>query len=248
MHKTPILTVIIPTYNEEGYIEDALKSVAFADEIILIDSFSEDATVLLATPLVSKVISREFDNFSNQKNEALKQAKGQWVLFLDADERVSKSLEKEIIDTIENSVHSGYKINFPHFYRNRFLYNHSDDVLRLVKREGAYYMGEVHEKLQCQGSVGKLKNKMLHYTYKDLHSYLTKKERYAWFQAKQQYAKGKRATWMHLWFKPMFRFFKSYIIKGGYRDGIPGLTVAGVNAYGVFQRYVKLRLLYKSME
>tara|TARA_B110000285_G_scaffold172140_1_gene192773 strand:+ start:2016 stop:2762 length:747 start_codon:yes stop_codon:yes gene_type:complete len=248
MHKTPILTVIIPTYNEEGYIEDALKSVAFADEIILIDSFSEDATVLLATPLVSKVISREFDNFSNQKNEALKQAKGQWVLFLDADERVSKSLEKEIIDTIENSVHSGYKINFPHFYMNRFLYNHSDDVLRLVKREGAYYMGEVHEKLQCPGSVGKLKNKMLHYTYKDLHSYLTKKERYAWFQAKQQYAKGKRATWMHLWFKPMFRFFKSYIIKGGYRDGIPGLTVAGVNAYGVFQRYVKLRLLYKSME
>ena len=248
MHKTPILTVIIPTYNEEGYIEDALKSVAFADEIILIDSFSEDATVLLATPLVSKVISREFDNFSNQKNEALKQAKGQWVLFLDADERVSKSLEKEIIDTLENSVHSGYKINFPHFYMNRFLYNHSDDVLRLVKREGAYYMGEVHEKLQCQGSVGKLKNKMLHYTYKDLHSYLTKKERYAWFQAKQQYAKGKRATWMHLWFKPMFRFFKSYIIKGGYRDGIPGLTVAGVNAYGVFQRYVKLRLLYKSME
>ena len=248
MHKTPILTVIIPTYNEEGYIEDALKSVAFADEIILIDSFSEDATVLLATPLVSKVISREFDNFSNQKNEALKQAKGQWVLFLDADERVSKSLEKEIIDTIENSVHSGYKINFPHFYMNRFLYNHSDDVLRLVKREGAYFMGEVHEKLQCQGSVGKLKNKMLHYTYKDLHSYLTKKERYAWFQAKQQYAKGKRATWMHLWFKPMFRFFKSYIIKGGYRDGIPGLTVAGVNAYGVFQRYVKLRLLYKSME
>ena len=248
MHKTPTLTVIIPTYNEEGYIEDALKSVAFADEIILIDSFSEDATVLLATPLVSKVISREFDNFSNQKNEALKQAKGHWVLFLDADERVSKSLEKEIIDTIENSVHSGYKINFPHFYMNRFLYNHSDDVLRLVKREGAYYMGEVHEKLQCQGSVGKLKNKMLHYTYKDLHSYLTKKERYAWFQAKQQYAKGKRATWMHLWFKPMFRFFKSYIIKGGYRDGIPGLTVAGVNAYGVFQRYVKLRLLYKSME
>ena len=248
MHKTPTLTVIIPTFNEAGYIEDALKSVAFADEIILIDSFSEDATVLLATPLVSKVISREFDNFSNQKNEALKQAKGQWVLFLDADERVSKSLEKEIIDTIENSVHSGYKINFPHFYMNRFLYNHSDDVLRLVKREGAYYMGEVHEKLQCQGSVGKLKNKMLHYTYKDLHSYLTKKERYAWFQAKQQYAKGKRATWMHLWFKPMFRFFKSYIIKGGYRDGIPGLTVAGVNAYGVFQRYVKLRLLYKSME
>ena len=89
---------------------------------------------------------------------------------------------------------------------------------------------------------------MLHYTYKDLHSYITKTESYAWFQAKQQYAKGKRATWMHFWFKPLFRFFKSYIIKGGYKDGVPGLTVAGVNAYGVFQRYVKLHLLHKSME
>ncbi|MDB4028724.1 glycosyltransferase family 2 protein [Flavobacteriaceae bacterium] len=248
MHKTPTLTVIIPTFNEAGYIEDALKSVAFADEIILIDSFSEDATLTLATPHVSKVLSREFDNFSNQKNEALKHAKGQWVLFLDADERVTQSLEKEIKETIQNPVHSGYKINFPHFYMNRFLYSHSDDVLRLVKREGAHFIGEVHEKLLCNGSVGRLKNKMLHYTYKNLHSYITKKESYAWFQAKQQYAKGKRATWMHFWFKPLFRFFKSYIIKGGYKDGVPGLTVAGVNAYGVFQRYVKLHLLHKSME
>jgi glycosyltransferase involved in cell wall biosynthesis len=248
MQKTPSLTVIIPTYNEAGYIEDALKSVAFADEIILIDSFSEDATVALATPHVTKVISRAFDNFSSQKNEALKHATSQWVLFIDADERVTQSLEKEIKETLLETQHGGYKINFPHFYMNRFLYSHSDDVLRLVKREGATYSGDVHEKLRCQGTVGTLKNKMLHYTYKDLHSYITKKEKYAGFQAKQQYAKGKRATWMHFWCKPIFRFFKSYIIKGGFKDGVPGLTVAAVNAYGVFERYVKLRLLHKGME
>ena len=248
MHKAPTLTVIIPTFNEEGYIQDALKSVAFADEIILIDSFSDDATISLAKPFVDNILYREFDNFSNQKNEALKHAKGQWVLFLDADERVTQSLKKEILQTLQNPIHSGYKINFPHFYMNRFLYSHSDNVLRLVRKEGAYYRGEVHEELICKGSIGTLKNKMLHYTYKDLLSYITKKEKYAWFQAKQLYAKGKRATWLHFWLKPMFRFFKSYIIKGGYKDGIPGLTVASVNAYGVFQRYVKLSLLNKSMK
>lgn len=130
---------------------------------------------------------------------------------------------------------------------NRFLYSHSDDVLRLVKREGAYYSGTVHEKLHCEGSVGMLENKMLHYTYKNLHSYISKKESYAWFQAEQLYAKGKRATWLHFWFKPGYRFFKSYILKGGFKDGIPGLTVATVNAYGVFERYAKLRLLHKGM-
>ncbi|WP_271855701.1 glycosyltransferase family 2 protein [Patiriisocius marinus] len=241
------LTVIIPTYNEAAYIIDALKSVAFADEIILIDSFSDDETVALAKPLVTKVLERKFDNFSGQKNAALQHATGDWVLFLDADERVTQSLEQEIKATIANPKHGGYKINFPHYYMNRFLYSHSDDVLRLVKREGASYSGKVHEKLTCEGSIGKLENKMLHYTYKGLTNYITKKESYAWYQAEQLYNKGKKATLFHFFFKPIYRFFSSFILKGGFKDGVPGLTVAAVNAYGVFQRYVKLRLLYKGM-
>jgi len=243
----PKLSVIIPTYNEEAYIEDALRSVSFADEIIVIDSFSNDETVAISKKYASKVLQREFDNFSEQKNHALAQATGDWVLFVDADERVTYSLASEIKRTIANPVHGGYKINFPHFYMNRFLYSHSDDVLRLVKREGASYSGSVHEKLQCEGSIGKLKNRMLHYTYKGLEHYITKKESYAWFQAEQLYNTGKRANWFHLWLKPCYRFFSSYILKGGFKDGVPGLTVATVNAYGVFQRYVKLRLLQKGM-
>jgi glycosyltransferase involved in cell wall biosynthesis len=243
----PTLSVIIPTYNEAAYILDALASVAFADQIILIDSFSEDKTVALAKPLVTKIIEREFDNFSSQKNAALQYATSDWVLFLDADERVTQSLEQEIIATISNPKHGGYKINFPHFYMNRFLYSHSDDVLRLVKREGASYSGNVHEKLRCEGTIGKLENHMLHYTYKGLTNYITKKESYAWYQAEQLYNKGKKATLFHFFFKPIYRFLKSFIIKGGYKDGVPGLTVAAVNAYGVFERYAKLRLLYKGM-
>ena len=243
----PKLTVIIPTFNEEAYLEDALFSVKFADEIIVIDSFSEDKTPEIAKKYAPKFLQRKFDNFSNQKNFALKEATGDWVLFVDADERVTHSLEAEIKETIQNPKHGGYKINFPHFYMNRFLYNHSDDVLRLVKREGATFSGSVHEKLQCEGSIGKLKNKMLHFTYKGLNNYITKKEAYAWFQAEQLHEKGKKTNWFHLLFKPNYRFFRSFILKGGFRDGVPGMTVAAVNAYGVFERYVKLMLLRRGM-
>ncbi|MGB3345218.1 MAG: glycosyltransferase family 2 protein [Aequorivita sp.] len=243
----PKLTVIIPTFNEEAYLEDALFSVKFADEIIVIDSFSTDRTPEIAKQYATKFLQRKFDNFSSQKNFALKEATGNWVLFVDADERVTHSLEAEIKETIRNPKHSGYKINFPHFYMNRFLYNHSDDVLRLVKREGAKFSGSVHEKLHCEGSIGKLKNKMLHFTYKGLHNYITKKEAYAWFQAEQLHKKGKKTTWFHLLFKPNYRFFRSFILKGGFKDGVPGMTVAAVNAYGVFDRYVKLMLLRRGM-
>jgi len=188
------LTVIIPTFNEEAYLNDALFSVAFADEIIVIDSFSTDKTPEIAQKYTTKFLQREFDNFSNQKNFAIKEATGDWILFLDADERVTHSLEVEILETIENPLHSGYLINFPHFYMNRFLYNHSDDVLRLVKREGAYFTGTVHEKLHCDGSIGKLDNKMLHYTYKGLHNYIKKKEAYAWFQADNLFEQNKTTT------------------------------------------------------
>ena len=243
----PKLSVIIPTFNEANYLKDALISVAFADEIIVVDSFSTDQTPEIAKAYATKFLQRKFDNFSAQKNFALQHATGDWILFLDADERVTHSLETEIATTLKDPKYDCYLINFPHFYMNRFLYNHSDDVLRLVKREGAYFTGAVHEKLQCTGSVGRLKNKMLHFTYKGLRPYIEKKEAYAWFQAEELFAQNKNVTWFHLAFKPMYRFFSSYFLKGGIFDGIPGLTVAAVNAYGVFQRYVKLLLLHKGM-
>src|SRR5690554_586786 len=162
----PKLTVIIPTYNEEAYLEDALFSVTFADEIIVIDSFSTDSTPSIAKKYATKFLQRNFDNFSNQKNFALKEATGDWVLFVDADERVPYALKTEVLETIKNPKHTGYKINFPHFYMNRFLYHHSDDVLRLVKRDGAKFSGSVHEVLEHPGTTGKLNAKMLHFTYK----------------------------------------------------------------------------------
>ncbi|MEL6812185.1 MAG: glycosyltransferase family 2 protein [Bacteroidota bacterium] len=241
------LTVIIPTFNEEAYIEAALRSVRFADEIIVVDSFSTDRTPEIARHYATTFLEREFDNFSSQKNFALEHATSEWILFLDADERITYPLQLEIKEAIESGKHGGYKLNFPHFYMNRFLYHHSNDVLRVVKRKGTKYSGLVHEKLQCEGTIGQLKNPVLHFTYKGLEHYIKKKESYAWFQAEQLYKKGKKATLFLMFVKPTYRFFSSYFLKGGFRDGIPGLVIAAINSYGVFSRYAKLILLQRGM-
>lgn len=242
------LTVIIPTYNEADYINDAIKSVDFANEIIIVDSFSSDSTKTIASNNRCKVIERKFDNFSNQKNEAIKHVTSEWILFLDADERVTQKLKIEILKTIKEAKHQGYKISFPHFYMNRFLYHHTNKVLRLVKNNNVYFKGNVHEKLIIKGSIGELKNFMIHYTYKGLFHYLAKKDSYAWFQAKNMQRNKKKSSYFVLFFKPFYRFFHSYIIKRGFLDGIPGLAVAAINAYGVFSRYAKLILLEKNLK
>ncbi|MGB6269165.1 MAG: glycosyltransferase family 2 protein [Olleya sp.] len=242
------LTVIIPTYNEEHYIGDSLFSVQFADEIIVIDSFSTDNTVTIARKFNCKVIQREFDNFSNQKNHALQFATCDWILFVDADERIPYKLQSQVLNAISSNKHNGYKLKFPHFFINRFLYHHYNYVTRLVKRTECHFEGSVHEKLIINGSIGKLNSPVLHFTYKGLQHYINKKDSYAWFQAKQMKAKEKNATYFHLVFKPFYRFFSSYILRGGFRDGIPGLSIASINAYGVFSRYVKLILLQKGLK
>ena len=244
----PTLTVIIPTFNEAEYIKDALQSVQFADKIIVVDSYSTDGTQEIVKNFGCTILERKFDDFSAQKNFAIDQVTSDWILFIDADERVTRSLEAEIKSVLQQPKHGGYKINFPHFFMNRFLYFQSNDVLRLVKREGAHFTGLVHEKLQCEGSVGKLKQKMIHYTYKGMNHYITKKEKYAWFQAEQRLEKNKKTTYFLLFFKPTYRFFDSFIKKGGFRNGIPGLVLATIDSYGVFSRYVKLMLLNRGIK
>ncbi len=242
------LTVIIPTYNEANYIVGALYSVKFADEIIVIDSYSKDQTAEIAKSHNCKVIQRKFDNFSNQKNHALQFATTEWILFLDADERITYDLQSQIEEAMHHGKHTAYKLHFPHFFMNRFMYHHDNDVTRLVLREKCHFEGSVHEKLIVQGSIGKLKSKVLHYTYKGLEHNLKKKDSYAWFQAEQMQAKNKKTSYIQLFFKPTYRFFNEYIIKGGFLDGIPGLAVASINAYGVFSRYAKLILLQRNLK
>lgn len=242
------LTVIIPTFNEENYIQDCLQSVHFANQIIIVDSFSTDGTLDIAKKYNCEVIQRKFDNFSNQKNEAIRLAKSDWILFVDADERVTQKLKLEILNTINTAGHNAYKLRFPHFYMNRFLYHTENKVVRLVKNQEIRFEGEVHEKLLFKGTVGVLDNFMIHYTYKGLFHYIKKKDSYAWFQAKMALDRKKKTRYIHLFFKPFYRFFHTYFIRKGFLDGVPGLAVATIDAYGVFSRYVKMILIEKGLK
>lgn len=244
------LSVIILTYNEEKYIADAIKSVSFADEIIVIDSYSNDLTVKIAEELNCKVLQHKFKNFSSQKNIAIPYAQGEWILFLDADERVTPALQQEILETINTpGDFRAFKLRFPHFFIDDFLYHKADKVTRLVYNSGVHCTGEVHEKLHIpKGKTGILKNHVLHFTYKGIFHYMAKKECYSWFQANEQFKKNKKVTYYHLAFKPFYRFFFIYIVKRGYLDKTAGLAGAAFDAYGVFARYLKLMLLQKGLK
>ncbi len=243
------LSVVILTYNERPYIEDAIKSVAFADEIIVMDSFSTDETVATALSLGCRVIQRKFDNFSNQRNHAIPFAQGDWILFLDADERISISLQTEILNSIASTKHVAYKLRNPHFFLNHFLYHKADKIIRLAKNNRIYFTGDVHEKLQiASGSLGILDHYIIHYTYKGMFHFLSKKESYAWFQAGELFKKRKKTSYFHLAIKPFYRFFSTYILKRGFMDGIPGFAGSATDAYGVFARYAKLILLERDLK
>lgn len=242
------LSVIILTYNEEFYIVDAIKSVSFADEIIVIDSYSTDATPQIVADMQTKLVYRKFDNYCNQRNYAISQVSGDWILFLDADERVSNELETEILEKITSDKFDAYKIWFPHFFMNRFLFHYTDKVIRLVKNSNIHFENEVHEKLILKSKPGVLKNYMIHYTYKGLYHFISKKDSYAWFQARMSVNKGKKATLFLLFFKPLYRFFHTYFVKRVYLDGIPGFAAASIDAYGVFSRYAKIILIEKKLK
>lgn len=239
------ISIIILTLNEEDYIEDAIKSVSFAKEIIVLDSFSNDNTIEIAKKNGAKVLQRKFDNYAAQRNHAIEFATGDWILFLDADERVTEKLSEEIQKKIHSTIFVAYKIWFPHYFMNRFLFHYTDKVIRLVKNEKFTFKNEVHEKIVIDGKIGILKNYMVHLTYKGLDSFIEKKDKYAWFQALMQTKKGKKASLFKLFFKPLYRFFHTYFIKRVFLDGVPGLAASSIDAYGVFSRYAKMILLEK---
>lgn len=242
------VTAIIPTFNEENYIEEAINSVSFADEIIIIDSFSTDKTIEIAKSFKVNILQRVFDNFSSQKNYAISKAKHHWVFVLDADERVTPDLTKEISEIIKSDTNKvAYWIRRNTYFmgkRVRFSGMQNDKVIRLFKKEHCIYDGKlVHEEIKTDGEVGFLKNKLNHYSYKGFDNIIEKRNRYAALQAQALYFKNRRPTAFHFLIKPFYRFFKHYIIKFGFLDGYRGLFISLIYAYSVFVRYVKLWIL-----
>lgn len=242
------LTAIIPTGNEEHNIVEAIQSVDFADEIMVVDSYSTDRTVELAKPLCTTLLQREYGNSASQKNWAIPQAKHEWILLLDADERVTPDLKEEVFEILKSEPE---EVAFWIKRKNHFMgkpVNYSgwqnDKVIRLFKRDFCKYEDKhVHAEVIANGKVGELKNKLYHNTYVGFDQYVEKINRYAWWQARDYDKKVKKVGFKHLVVKPLARFFKHFILQKGYKDGIVGFTIASMQAYAVRTRYIKLWIL-----
>ena len=238
------ITAIIPTFNEESNIQRALDSVAFADEIIVIDSFSTDKTVEIVKKSNAVLLQRTFDDFSTQKNYAIQQANNEWIFLLDADEEITESLQKEIQSKVEKP--NGY--NAFYVYRNFFFKQKKlhfsgwqrDKVIRLFKKGFNSYEGKVHEKIITNGEIGFLKGKLNHYSYKNYNQYKKKLDHYAQLQAAELMSENKVVTPYHLLLKPIVRFLIQFIIKLGILDGIRGFIISYVHSIGVLKRYTEL--------
>jgi glycosyltransferase involved in cell wall biosynthesis len=247
------ITVIIPTYNEGHNIIDCIKSVDFADEIMIVDSYSTDDTIELARKYTDFIVQREYQNSASQKNWAIPQAKHEWILLVDADERLTPDLKTEILSMLEKSSindYSGYWIRRKNHFMGTYVRygGWNDKVIRLFKKNECQYQDkDVHAEIISEGNIGFLKSKLYHNTYISLDHHMEKLNKYAEFQANYIDKKTGKLTPYHFIIKPSWRFFKHYIIQGGFLDGVVGLVIAYNHSYSVFMRYVKLWLKRKGM-
>ncbi|SEB42595.1 Glycosyltransferase involved in cell wall bisynthesis [Tenacibaculum sp. MAR_2009_124] len=240
------LTVIIPTLNEESNVQRALDSAFFADEIIVIDSFSSDTTVDIVSQSDAILFQRKFDDFSSQKNYALRKASNEWIFLLDADEEITEELRDSIIFNLKsNALHSGFLLKRDTFMNERKLHfgGFRNNIVRLFKKEGSFYEGLVHEQIQIDGSIGKLKGNLNHYTFTNFKQFKRKIDHYAQLRASELYSKQKKVTLYHEWIKPFARFVIHYIIKLGCLDGKRGFQFSYLISYGVWKRFQLLKKL-----
>jgi glycosyltransferase involved in cell wall biosynthesis len=248
-----MISAIAITYNEEEHIERFIKSLSFADEIIIVDSNSTDQTVALATQFNAKVFNRNFDNFSAQKNFALEQASHDWIMFFDLDEFISEELANEIqsnISTVPDVSAFKVKRNF-YFMGKHIKYSgfQNDSIVRVFKKSKCNYGNNlVHEILKVNGKIQTLKNKSDHFSYKSFDSYNEKLTRYSKLQADSLYLQDIRPKFYHFTVRPLWRFFHQYIIKLGFLDGKEGFILAYLSAFAVFKRYLFLWTKYRNIE
>ncbi len=239
------LTAIVTTFNEAAHVEECLGRLAFADELIVVDSFSTDGSPDIARACGARVVQHEYESPAAQKNWAIPQAAHDWVLIVDADEWVTKELAEEIGRTItEPRPRDGYQIKRRNFFLGREIrYSgwQNDWVLRLFQRDrGRYLDRQVHERMVVEGSVGRLKGRLIHHSYRSLDDYWPKLSRYAEWNAIEARRQGVRVSPAYMMFHPGLRFLKAYLVQGGFLDGAHGLVVALLT--GVYAAAKDLRI------
>ena len=244
------ISATIITLNEENNIGDACKSVDWADEIIVVDSGSTDRTREIATEHGARVITNAWPGFAAQKQFAVDQAQNDWIFSLDADERVSGELRKSI-DVWRNHALAesadGYRISRRTFYQNRWIRGggwYPDQQLRLFNRsKGRWGQRHIHESVSLDPGalVGELAGDLLHYTSPDAaHHHRMIGERYAPLAAQQMFEEGRRTSTMKIATVGPTTFIRSYFLKGGFRDGLAGLSIARFAAHHAFLKHLML--------
>ncbi|WP_222565890.1 glycosyltransferase family 2 protein [Novilysobacter antarcticus] len=246
----PAISACIITFNEAARIGDCLASLAFCDEIVVVDSQSTDATVQIADAMGARVLERPFTGFRSQKQFAIEQARNDWVLCVDADERVSDALREAILAARDAGFvdAAGYRFARLDHYFGRFLRHgnaYPDRILRLFDRRRGGWRGtrEIHEAASVDGPVKTLAGDLVHYPYRSLEQQLAKTQRYARMMAEHDFARGKRASLAKLVLSPAWRFWRGYILRAGFLDGWHGLVYAYVRANYVRQKTIMLWLL-----
>lgn len=242
--------MIVITRNEAQNICACLESVAWADEIIVVDSGSTDDTAAIARKLTSHVYQHDWPGFGAQKNRALNYASKEWVLSLDADERVTPELHTQIITAMGEAREDGYYLPRSSQFCGRFI-KHSgwypDYVLRLFKRtKGCFSDDMVHERVMLQGTAGKLSSPLLHYSYLTESDVKRKSEQYAAAAALQMFRNGRVATLADAPLRAGWAFFRTYVLRLGFLDGIAGMGIARMNARTTYMKYKKLAALQSS--
>jgi glycosyltransferase involved in cell wall biosynthesis len=244
----PKVSVTIITRNEAADIAAALESAAWADERIVVDSCSTDDTAAIAAKHGARVVSREWPGYIAQKNYAASLATNDWILSLDADERVTPALAGEIEETLaQEPAERGYRMRRVTFHLGRWIRTtdwYPDYQLRLYDRRAAQWTGHyVHEGVTVKGGVGRLRHELQHYAYRDVSEHMETIDHYTTLAARQMFEDGRRAGVLDLALQPAFAFFRNFILKRGFLDGSVGLTISRMNAQYVRLKFEKLRQL-----
>lgn len=239
------VTATVITFNEAANIEAALASLSWADEIIVVDSESTDNTAAIARKFTDQVIVRPWPGYIAQKNFAADQASHDWIFSLDADERVTPELAAEIKTLLDGGPQlAGYRVPRVTFHLGRWMRStdwYPDYQLRLYDRRRGRWTGKhVHESVKVEGAAGDLRGELQHFAYRDLAHHFQTMDRYTTLAARQMFEEGRRAGFFDLLLHPPAAFIRNYILRGGFKDGVPGLIVSAMNARYVGLKFAKL--------
>ncbi len=239
------ISASIIVYNEAKNIRELCETVAWADEIVIVDTDSPDGTAEIAREYTDMVFNREFLGFKDKHEFADAHTTGDWVFWIDADERVTPELQRSILALKERSdLPDGFKIARRTWYMGRWIMHggwYPDYQMRLYRKDRSYWDGIApHQTARVDGQVETLEGELLHYTKDDLSEHHRVTELYARLAADHLAEKGKSSGPGKIFFRPLAAFFRTYILKQGFRDGTQGLIIAMFTAYGVFLRYAKI--------